>query len=388
MSIIKFLAPVWLLATIILLIACSSYRTQAENTNFVKFEKFSFIEPYRENTANISVGDLNKDGHLDLVLAKGRHWSMKNKILFGNGAGDFTSKDLSLKGDRSYSALLVDINLDGHLDVVVSNDRPDEKKILFGDSSGNFSKTISFGKNKWPSRQTSVADVNSDGLPDIIIANRKVNGGANYYCLNDSSDNPFEKCIKFSSEPATSITPADLNNDRLVDLIVPHREGGQSYVYFNHQGAPSKKIPFGPADASFRLALAADLNNDGLGDIVGIDDKKGSVAVFYNKENSFSSAELIYSGDETPYALSVVDINKDGMTDVLVGFKLSPSKLFYQRKSGLAKIHDSFGDSEGTTYAFGTGDFNEDGVIDVVLASSGGRTILYFGEETINNSNR
>jgi len=40
-------------------------------------------------------------------------------------------------------------------------------------------------------------------------------------------------CIAFSHESATSITPADFNHDGIIDLAVPHREGGQSSVHMN-----------------------------------------------------------------------------------------------------------------------------------------------------------
>src|SRR5580704_19599150 len=65
------------------------------------------LETVSETTANASIGDLNGDGHLDIVLAKGRHWPLADVVLFGDGKGHFKpGPPLPNKPDRSYSAPL------------------------------------------------------------------------------------------------------------------------------------------------------------------------------------------------------------------------------------------------------------------------------------------
>jgi hypothetical protein len=92
------------------------------------------LETVSETTANASIGDLNGDGHLDIVLAKGRHWPLPDVVLFGDGKGHFKpGPPLPNKPDRSYSAPLADLNGDGSLDMVISNDAPDPKIILLND---------------------------------------------------------------------------------------------------------------------------------------------------------------------------------------------------------------------------------------------------------------
>jgi FG-GAP-like repeat len=87
------------------------------------------LESVSEFTANASIGDLNGDGPLDIVLAKGRHWAQADVVLFGDGKGHFTpGPRLPNKPDRSYSAPLADLNGDGSLDMVISNDaRPEDR---------------------------------------------------------------------------------------------------------------------------------------------------------------------------------------------------------------------------------------------------------------------
>ena len=84
---------------------------------------------------------------------------------------------------RSYSARLVDIDGDGALDVVLSNDAPDPKLVYLNDGKGHFHAGSSYGRPEWATRNVTVVDLNGDGLPDIVVANRG-NKSSNYICLN------------------------------------------------------------------------------------------------------------------------------------------------------------------------------------------------------------
>jgi len=174
---------------------------------------------------------------------------------------------------------LVDIDGDGDLDVVLSNDAPDPKLVYMNDGKGHFHVGSTYGQPEWETRNASVADLNGDGRPDIIVANRTDKNPANYICLNKGKGRFDSNCVSFSHESATTITPADFNHDRRIDLAVPNRDGGQSYVYLGGARASYsnlRRIPFGPADAEIRMAQAADLNGDGLLDIVAIDQGRAS----------------------------------------------------------------------------------------------------------------
>ncbi len=49
----------------------------------VRFDHALLLEGTSETSANVSLGDVNDDGHLDVVLVKGRHWPLVDLLLLG-----------------------------------------------------------------------------------------------------------------------------------------------------------------------------------------------------------------------------------------------------------------------------------------------------------------
>ena len=345
------------------------------------FTRVLLLEQSAETSANVSIGDLNGDGFPDLVLAKGRHWPLIDRVLLNDGHGHFPiAHNLSNVADRSYSVTLADIDRDGDLDVVVGNDAPDPKRVYANDGKANFHLVSTFGHPEWPTRNATVADVNHDGLPDIIVANRTDDSkGSNYVCFNKGKGQFDADCLAFSHESATTITPADLNGDGFVDLVVPHRDGGQSYVYINDGKAGfSQKVPFGPTDAAVRVAEVADLNGDGILDIVAIDERRGAFICFGQRSLQFSSPVAIGSKGVMPYALTVGDLNRDGAIDVVVGNVEAPSIVYFNDGTGKSFTAVTFGDNKGTVYGFAIGDLDGDGLQDIAAARSDAPNVVYF----------
>jgi hypothetical protein len=347
-----------------------------------RFDRVVLLEETAENSANVSIGDLNGDGHLDIVLAKGRHWPLVNRVLFGDGRGAFPLvNDLAPTADRTYSAALIDIDGDGHLDIVVGNDARDPKLVYLNDGKGNLRLGSSFGLPAWPTRHAAAADLNGDYLPDIIVANRGGSSSANYVCLNRGGGRFDADCVAFSDYPTTTIAPADFNRDGFIDLAVPHRDRGQSYVYLNDGKARfTTRIPFGPPDASFRVAAGADLNGDGALDIVAVDDRKpGTFLYFGQREGTFRAGPALGDDKLEPHALAVGDLNRDGNFDVVVGYIGAPSVVYFNGGAGRPWTPVQFGDGKGDAYGFAIADLDRDGLLDIALARSGAPNVLYFG---------
>jgi hypothetical protein len=347
------------------------------------YERTLVLDTKAETSANVSIGDLNGDGNVDILLVNGRHWQKVSRIFLGDGRGHFvTAYDLTKTAYRSYSGRLVDLDGDGDLDVVLSNDAPDPKVVYLNDGKGHFHLGSTYGRAEWPTRNASVIDLDSDGRPDIIVANR-TDDGANYVCLGKGKGSFGADCAAFSHDPATTITPADFNHDGLIDLAVPHRDGGQSFVYL--AGPPAvfsnlKRVPFGPPNAHIRMAEAADLNRDGLLDIITIDERRGVGVYFGQKDGSFSGELTLDQGKVSPYALAVSDLNLDGNIDIIVGNVEAPSTIFFNDGSGRHFTTVHFGDNNGTAYGFAIADLDRNGLPDIAVARSDATSMVYFAD--------
>ncbi len=359
------------------LLACSSGPTPPP-----RYDRVLQLETAADQSGGIGLGDLDGDGNLDIVLAKGRHQPLVNRVLLGDGQGGIkTAFDLGTVADQSYSARLVDLDTDGDLDVVISNDTPSPKLVYLNDGHGQFAAPATYGKPEWSMRNATIADVNGDGLPDIIAAIR-ADPGANELCLNRGAGRFDADCIVLSDESSTTIAVADFDRDGYLDFLVPHRDGGQSHLYFGAKDADFahlRRVPFGPAATQIRVAAARDFNGDGTVDVVTIDEQTATSIFFGNGDGTFGPAIPVGSATATPYALTVSDLNCDGKPDVIVGFIGARPIAYFN--DGTAKNFTAveFGDAEGTAYDIAVGDFDKDGRADIAIARSDATNVLYFG---------
>lgn len=344
----------------------------------MRFESALLLEETSETSANVSFGDLNGDGRLDIMLAKGRHWPLVDQLLLNDGNRKFHAAPLGA-ADRTYAGLLVDLDGDGDLDVVISNDEPDPKRVYLNDGRAHFTPGSIFGKPEWPTRNISVADLNGDSLPDIVVANRTGDDkGFNYVCLNRGVGKFDANCLPVSRESTTTITPADFDRDGHIDLAVPHREGGQSYIYFNDGKASfQRRIAFGPATAAIRISAAADVNSDGRLDLVVVDERSGPAFYLQQSTGTFGERQPL-ERTATPYALAVADVDQDGKVDVIVGNVGAPTVIYFNENGG--RFHPmKVGDNKGTAYGIAVGDVDKDGAMDIAVARSEAPNVLYFG---------
>ena len=139
------------------------------------------------------------------------------------------------------------------------------------------------------------------------------------------------------------------------------------------------RIPFGPPDASIRMAAVADFNGDSMLDIVAIDEFKGVSLYFGQKNQTFSAGISLAEPKPKPFALAVADLNNDGKPDIIIGHVEAPSLILFNDGTGRNFKPSPFGDSRGAVYGFAVGDFNEDGILDIAAARNEGTNILYFG---------
>ncbi len=353
------------------------------------FERMQLLETTSETSASVSLGDIDRDGDLDIILAKGRHWPLRNLVLRNDGKATFTTEAIGDSADRTYTAALADLNGDGTLDLVVSNDRPDKKLIYLSDATGHYRAAGTFGQAEWSTRYVTVADLNGDKRPDIIVANRSSNPASprpSFVCLNDGAAN-FPVCTPLPTQSATIIVASDVDGDGAIDLLVPHRDGGQSVMLWNDgRGAFSVAAQaIGAPRVSVRAAAAADIDGDGMTDFVIGDLESKRILVFRNLgQRRFADAEEISAGALEAGAIAIADLNKDGTRDIVVGAAEGTGTIFFNTSRGVQLAFEQvrWNDGKGVVYGVAIGDLDGDTWPDLAVARSEAPNAIWFSGPT------
>jgi len=334
------------------------------------------LEKVSETSSNASIGDLNGDGHPDIVLVKGRHWQVTTLTFFGDGKGNFKpGPPLPSKAVKSYSGSLADMTKSGHLDIVLSNDQPDPKLIILNDGKGNFSVGGTYGDPKWPTRNAAVGDLNGDGYPDIVVANRMT---TSYYCLNDGKLH-FDCHALQNSPSAATVALADLHGTGAKDIVYACRDSCQSLVYLNDGKANfTRAEPWGLPNSSVRAMAIADFDGDGHLDIAACPEKLGCFVYFNDGKGGFGSGIQFQKPEAEPYSMIAADLTRDGRPEIIVGYVGAPGIVYFNDGTGKKYRPLPFGDGDGAIYGMAAGDLDGDGWPDVVVARSDAPSFVLF----------
>ena len=127
--------------------------------------------------------DLNGDKYCDLITSatNAAYTIPYFQLLVNNGDGTFRDETqirfpqtISHNADQNWHHRIevVDFNHDGFSDMYVGGPGGDEEAILINDGTGKFSKQV-ISINQW--QTGTVADVNNDGMTDIILTAENMN---------------------------------------------------------------------------------------------------------------------------------------------------------------------------------------------------------------------
>jgi uncharacterized protein (TIGR03437 family) len=308
--------------------------------------------------------------------------------------GSFVPTGAGPNGIAGTAQAAADLNHDGIPDLVVSGTfsqaevTPYSINIYLGKGDGTFEAPHSYLNNVQP-LSVVVVDINTDGIPDLAVTLTD-----HIAILIGKGDGTFVSAPDALSSGFSLVRAADVNADGFPDLLLLDGSG------------PDVEILFGNGDGTFQTdspvvlpiaslggdLLVADFNGDGLPDMAVACPDANSIAVFLGLPGGAFGPPASYP---SYYALSLAtsDVNNDGKLDLIVGnFRYSSFDVFEGNGDGTfspAKTIPAYigpppvhpGSGPETT-SINSYDFDGDGNADLVFSAGTEAVMLGNGDGT------
>ena len=312
---------------------------------------------------HVDCGDLDGDGKPDLVVTQSAEGSEARNVEIylntstpGNISFD-TGNALELVLNRRDTLIrppaeiaIDDLNQDGKLDLVISNDQYNDIDVFKNTSiigSLSFENPILLKFNELAegeaARGLKIADLNNDDLPEVIVSSF---GKSDVFYFDNISTtdainfNTGLRLISTEADQIQAIEVADLDSDGFMDIIASDgtTNHGELIVFPNNTTAAGSDIVIG-SRLEFESKLfpfgisAGDINGDGKIDIaMGIlEAGETNIDLFFNSssaEGSFTfEKQSLDMGLVNNRNLEIGDLNMDGKPDIAAVSKSSIGTL-------------------------------------------------------------
>ncbi len=349
----------------------------------------------------VTAADINGDGKPDLIVADGDNFGVFiNTTIPGSATATYAARQIFAIGTTVSIFAMADINGDGKLDVVAvsaSQDASHVGQIMLsinttaaGAGSPSFAAPQIFPTGLDPRSAISI-DINGDGKPDVITANRNANTIS--VLLNTTVTGAATGSFAAQQTFATgtnpiSVTAADINGDGKPDLIVANSSVGTISILLNTT-PPGAAVPSFAVQQTFATGsnpqqiISADINGDGKPDLITVDSSGNTVSVLLNNTvpgslmASFGIKQSFAAGS-LPLAIAVADLNGDGKPDLIAAnysYSASGGTISVLRNTTASGATSaSFAALQSSAVGIGTlsvavADLNGDGKPDIVVAN-------------------
>jgi hypothetical protein len=261
----------------------------------------------------VQIADLNGDLKPDLVTANISSVAPGVSVLLGNGDGTFGAKVDFAAGPHPRCVAIGDLNKDGHPDLVAGDDQIDQVSVLLGNGDGTF-----LPRTYVPAGNTSyfiaIGDLNRDGKPDLAVANVIDNTAS---VLLGNGDGLFGAKTDLGARAnPVSVVIEDFNGDGNPDLAVAASYSRVvSVMLGDGHGNFAPRTDFDTGGDNTAMAVA-DLDGDGKQDVAVI--AGGSVAVLLGWGNGTLGGPALFGVGDFPVSVAIGDLNADGRPDLAV----------------------------------------------------------------------
>ncbi|MBW3623671.1 MAG: VCBS repeat-containing protein, partial [Armatimonadetes bacterium] len=329
--------------------------------------------PVGAQPLSLAVGDLNGDGHQDLVAGNQGY-----RVLLGVGNGTFGTP-FAVNSDRVFHEIaLSDLNGDRKLDLIALHPTLNVAAIYQGRGDGTFEGPTDAPVGAVP-RSMALGDFTGDGKTDLLVG---CNGSSGppaapsvLSLLPGAGNGTFGMKVNHPSDTTLlHLAPGDFNNDGLLDVaLVRAQFPSRLRVLLNRGGGTFEESAALTPRRAFQSVTIADLNRDGKLDLVAGDYSPtsssaatDSVAVFLGQGNGAFSSPIPGQVGPAPARLFPGDFNRDGHPD-LVAVCTGAVKTVFGYGNGLFGTPYAY--AVPTPYHLDSRDMNGDGWPDLLVGT-------------------
>ena len=317
------------------------------------------------NAQAVVLGDFNGDGRVDVVTADaGPIIGQSNgtiDLLLGNGDGTLQAPTSLTIGPNPTALITGDLNGDGHPDLVTANPNGGTVSVLLGTGAATFGTRTDFSAGFDPAA-AATGDFNGDGRPDLVTA------GPNSLSVSlGQGDGTFQAATTLSlGATPVGVAVGDFNGDGLADIATANNNATVSILL--GLGGGRFQAPVSLAAGAVPASLVVgDFNGDGIADIATANTASNTVSVLLGSGDGTLQAATTYATGTGPQTLVAGDFNGDGRADLVTGNATTLSVL-------LSNGDGTFQPHTDTSVVFAVhglaaSDFNGDGRLDLVAGS-------------------